>query len=69
MLMKLRTDFTKGILSKILTKKIKQNLGYRIDIKIQDLDVVYVDGKAVINTNVTLQLDGEELKELVMDNI
>lgn len=67
--MKLRTDFTKGILSKILTKKIKQNLGYRIDIKIQDLDVVYVDGKAVINTNVTLQLDGEELKELVMDNI
>lgn len=69
MLLKLRTNFTKDIMSKVLTKLIKKNFGYKVNVQVQDLDVMYVDGQAIVSTNVVMKLDGEELKELILNSI
>lgn len=69
MLLKLRTNFTKDIMSKVISKTIRKKIGYKIDVRVQDLDIEYVDGKAVINTNLVMKLDGEDLKELILNSI
>lgn len=65
MALKLRTNFMKNIVSKLITKSFYKKYGYKIDIQLDDLDVSIINGETKINTNVTVKLDGETFKEIV----
>ena len=58
----------KGILTKIVEKKIYEKLGYQIDIQLNDLQVDMIDGEIKAHINVDAKMAKDEFERL-MNNI
>lgn len=58
----------KGILTKIVEKKIYEKLGYKIDIQLNDLQVDMIDGEIKAHLNVDAKMAKDEFERL-MNNI
>lgn len=65
MKLKLRTKFMKNVVSKWISKAIYKKFGYKIDIQLSDLDIGFVDGETIINTNVSVKLNSDEFKKII----
>ena len=65
LMLKLSTKFMKGILSKIISRKVYKKLGYKIDIQLNDINVEFIDGETSIHADVDLRLDKEEFTKLI----
>ena len=66
--MKIKSDLMKGIVSRIVSKALRKELGRDIEIFLNDLYVR--DGKFVnIHLDVNLVLEREDLKEIVKEKI
>ena len=65
MRLKLSTNFMKNIVSKLMSKMIYKKFGYKINIKLEDIDIWAVDGDTTIKLNVEAKLDSNEFKKLV----
>lgn len=65
MRLKLSTNFMKNIVSKLMSKLIYKKFGYKINIKLEDIDIWAVDGDTTIKLNVEAKLDSNEFKKLV----
>ena len=59
------SNFTKGIVSKLLQKIIKKKLDCEIKLDLNDLQVTIVEGKTRIHLDVTADLSKEELLKLL----
>lgn len=58
----------KGILTKIVEKKIYEKLGYQIDIQLNDLQIDMIDGEVKAHLNVDAKMAKDEFERL-MNNV
>ena len=65
MKMKLSTKFMKNVLSKLISKALYKKLGYKIDIRLNDINVEFIDGETNIHADVDLKLDKEEFTKII----
>lgn len=65
MKLNLGSKFMRKVASKLIAKYIRKTFGYKIDIDLNALNVKYVDGDAVIKTDVELRIDKHEFKKLI----
>lgn len=65
---KLSTKFMKGIVANIISKKIYKQLGYKIDIKLNDVQIDIVDGDVKFHIDVDGRMNKTEFSRL-MENI
>ena len=65
MLIKLRTKFMKGIVSKLISKAIQSKTGYKVNIQLNDLDASFIDGEISINANLEAKMDKHEFMKIL----
>lgn len=65
MRLKLTTKFMKGILAKLMSRSIRKKYGYKIDIRINDIDMDMFNGQTSIHLDVDLNLGSEDFKKLM----
>ena len=63
--MKLSTKFMKNVLSKLISKALYKKFGYKIDIRLNDINVEFIDGETNIHADVDLKLDKEEFAKII----
>lgn len=68
MKVKLSTKFMRNIVAKLISKAIYKKLGYKVNIRLNDLDVSIINGETTILTNVEIKLDSQEFTK-IMKNI
>lgn len=65
LLLKLSTKFMKGILAKIVSKKIYKKLGYKVDIQFNGIQVDTIDNKIKIHIDVDGTMGRTEFERLM----
>ena len=65
MRIKLSTSFMRGIVSKLIARSIYKKYGYKVNIKLEDLDVWVIDGDAMVKLNVEANLKSEDFKRIM----
>jgi hypothetical protein len=63
--MKIVSNFTRGIVSKILKKVIKKKTGYNMDIQLNSITTTISDGKTHVHLDMDAELDKEELMKIL----
>jgi hypothetical protein len=61
----IRSKFVKGIISTLIRKKIKENLGMDASIDLQDISLVIKDGKAKLDIGCTIETDQMNILSLL----
>lgn len=65
--MKLSTGFMKGIVSKLIARSIYKKYGYKVDFRLDDLDIWVLDGDTSIKANVEIKMNSQEFKKLIKE--
>ena len=63
--MKIKSAFTRGLISNQISKILKKKTGYDIDIQLNDLEIVVIDGKAKAHLDADLEIGKEDLLKLL----
>ena len=58
---KIVTDFTRGLMSKLVRKMIRKKTGYDMDIVLNKMNVTVNDGKTHVHLDLDAELSKEEL--------
>lgn len=61
----LSTKFMRGILAKLISRKIKKQYGYKIDIYFSEIKMDMLDGQTHLHVNVDLDMNSDEFKKLM----
>lgn len=64
---KLSTRFMRNIVSKLLSKFIYKKTGYKVDIRIDELDIFMIDGDTKISTRVEVKLNNKEFTKVMRE--
>lgn len=67
MKLKLSTKFMRGIVSKLISKVLYKQLGYKIDIQLNELNVTFVDGDTKVSANLEASINNQELKKIIKE--
>lgn len=67
--MNIVSKFTTNMISKIITKFLKQKLGYDVIVKMNEIKLNIDDGQAHIHLNVDANIDKSELTRIVKDSM
>ena len=62
---KLSTNLVKRIVSKLISKAFYKKYGFKVDIRINDLDVWSIDGDTDIKLNVEAKMKSDEFKKVL----
>lgn len=62
---KLSTRFMKGLVAKIISKRIYKQLGYKIDIQLNDVQIDVVDGDVQIHLDVDGKMNKTEFSRIM----
>lgn len=65
MRVKLHTNFMKNIVSKLIAKFIYKKFGYKVNIKLDNLDIWAIDGDTTIKVNVEANIKSDDFKKLM----
>lgn len=65
MKLKLSTRFMKSIASKLLAKFIYKKTGCKVDIQLNDLDVLVLNGDTTVKVNVEAKLKSEDFNKIM----
>lgn len=65
MRIKLSTSFMRGIVSKLIARSIYKKYGYKVNIKLEDLDMWVIDGDTTVKLNVEAKLKSEDFKRIM----
>ena len=65
MRVKLSTKFMRNIVSKLITRMIYKKFGYKVDIRLDELDVNVVNGDTTVKLNVEAKLKNEEFNKIM----
>lgn len=63
--LKIVSQFTKGIISKIIGSFVAKKIGGDIAVSIQDINISIDDNKAKIHIDVDAEIDKNELKKII----
>lgn len=64
---KLGGSFMKGIVSKLISKAIYKKYGYKVTIKLDELDIWSIDGDTSIKLNAELKMNSQEFKKFIKE--
>lgn len=64
-MLKLSTKFMKGMVAKIVSRKVYKKLGYKIDIQLNDIQVDMVDGDIKLHINADGKMNKTEFDRLM----
>ena len=62
---KLSTKFMKGLVAKIISKRIYKQLGYKIDIQLNDVQIDVIDGDVQIHLDVDGKMNITEFSRIM----
>ena len=62
---KLSTKFMKGLVAKIISKKIYKQLGYKVDIQLNDVQIDVIDGDVQIHLDVDGKMNKTEFSRIM----
>lgn len=62
---KLSTKFMKGLVAKIISKRIYKKLGYKVDIQLNDVQIDVVDGDVQIHLDVDGKMNKTEFSRIM----
>ena len=62
---KLSTKFMKGLVAKIISKRIYKQLGYKVDIQLNDVQIDVVDGDVQIHLDVDGKMNKTEFSRIM----
>lgn len=62
---KLSTKFMKGLVAKIISKKIYKQLGYKVDILLNDVQIDVIDGDVQIHLDVDGKMNKTEFSRIM----
>lgn len=65
MRLNLTTKFMRGVLAKLVSRKIKKQYGYKIDIHFSEIKMDMMDGQTHLHVNVDLDMSSDEFKKLM----
>lgn len=65
LMLKLSTKFMKGIVAKIISKKVYKKLGYKIDIQLNDVQVDTINGDVRLHVDVDTKMGRTEFERLM----
>ena len=65
MRIKLSTNFMKNIVSKLIARAIYKKYGYKVAIRIEDLDIWAIDGETSLKINVEAKLKSDEFNKIM----
>ena len=65
MKLNLSTRFMRGVLAKLISRKIKKEYGYKIDIYLSEISIDMKDGNTRAHVNVDLDMSSDEFKKLM----
>ena len=68
MRVKLKSNFMKNIVAKLLARVIYKKFGYKVNIQLNDIDLWSIDGDTTMKLNIEAQMKSEEFNKL-MKNI
>ena len=63
--LRLTTKFMRNLASKLIARAIYKKYGYKVDIRLNDLDLSVIDGETTITTNVEVKLDSKEFMKII----
>lgn len=61
----LSSIFMKSLVAKLVTKAIQKKFGYKINIELNELKVVVIDGVANVHVNADAKIDNDELMSML----
>lgn len=65
MKLKLSTKFMRGIVSKLISRTIYKKTGCKVDIQLNDLDVLMINGNTTVKMNVEARLKSDEFNKVM----
>ena len=65
MRIKLKTNFMKKMVSKLISRAIYKKTGYKVNIQLNDIDFWSIDGDTTIKLNVEANLKSEEFNKII----
>jgi hypothetical protein len=65
MKLKLSTKFMKGLLAKFISKSIKKKYGYKVDIRINEINLDMFNGDTDLHLDVDVKMNGNEFKSFI----
>lgn len=68
MRVKLSTKFMRGIVSKLIAMAINKKFGCKVDIHLNDLDIVMIDGETKVSVSAEAKLNSNEFMK-IMKNV
>ena len=63
--LKITSKFMRNVVSKIVSKMLYKKLGYKIDIKFEDINILSNEGKMNIRINANAEIDSAEFKKFL----
>lgn len=63
--LKISTKFMKGLVAKIVSKKIYKQFGYKVDIQLNDIQIDIIDGDVKIHVDVDGKMNKTEFSRLM----
>lgn len=67
--MKITSKFGTYLVSKVIRKAIKKQVGYDVDIRLNDFRAYLVDEKMQIHLDIDAELNPDEFKKIVNDTV
>ena len=63
--LKISTKFMKGFVAKVVSKKIYEKLGCKVDIQFKDIEIDTKDGDVIIHVDVDGKINKTEFERLL----
>lgn len=63
--MKIGSKFTTSIISKLVIMAIHKKFGYKIELKLNEVEATVIDEKIYVHLDVDAELDKEELMKIL----
>lgn len=64
-MLKLSTKFMKGVMSKVISRKVYKKLGYKVDIQLNDVQIDTTDNDIKIHIDVDGKMNKTEFDRLM----
>lgn len=65
--LKFKTDFMRGLISKLIRRSLRKKFGCEVNIRIKQLEVTSIDDRYYIHMDVSGDIDVQELKKLLKE--
>ncbi len=67
--MNIVSKFMTGMVSKIITKVLKQKLGYDVKLRLNEIKITVTDGQTHLHLDADADIDKDELTRIIKANV